>query len=108
MTDYRVCFITHPEIEGARKLAGQLLERHLVACVNIVPKVESLYWWEGKVQNDVECLLILKTHQDKVDSLIEQAQQLHPYSVPEVLLLPVAAGNDSYLSWLSEHTVGQS
>ena len=89
------------EEEGAR-IAKSLLERKLCACVNLVPKVRSLYRWEGEVQDDAEVLLIMKTTQDKLQALSDHLAQIHSYDVPEVLAIAVDKGSASYLEWLAE------
>ena len=92
--------------EEAVKLAQSLLERKLVACVNVVPSVRSLYWWNGKVEDDKEQLLLLKTRAELASTLTDAVVELHPYDVPELLCLPVVAGSDSYLAWLAENVSG--
>ena len=89
------------EEEGAR-IAKSLLERKLCACVNLVPKVRSLYRWEGEVQDDAEVLLIMKTTQGKLGALSDHLAQIHSYDVPEVLAIAVDKGSASYLEWLAE------
>lgn len=89
------------EEEGAR-IAKSLLERKLCACVNLVPKVRSLYRWEGAIQDDAEVLLIMKTTQDKLQALSDHLAENHSYDVPELLALSVDKGSASYLKWLAE------
>jgi periplasmic divalent cation tolerance protein len=98
----RVCLVTCPDVEVGKRLARELLHEKLVACVNVVPGVASLYWWEGQVQEDSEVLLVLKTTEERVDALKERLPQLHPYSVPELLALPVQDGLAPYLRWVAE------
>jgi len=99
VTDARVLLCTAPP-DKATELARTLLENRLAACVNVLPGVHSLYWWEGAIQSDEESLLVIKTTEDKVDALIEALPGLHPYDVPELLSLPVDAGSPAYLAWL--------
>lgn len=104
MTEFQVVFVTHPDLEKARELAGELVSKKLVACVNIVPRVISVYSWQGKIENDDEVLMIMKTSADRRDALEAAVSQAHPYTVPEILSLPVCAGNHPYLAWLTENT----
>lgn len=96
--------MTCPNQETATQIARQLLERRLVACVNLVPQVTSLYWWEGQIQEDSEVLLVAKTVAARVDELTTVLPQLHPYSVPELVVLPVEAGLPAYLRWVADST----
>ena len=95
-----VVFVTAPTLKEARSLTRTLVREKRVACVNIVPKIESTYWWKGKIETESEVLLIMKTSASKVQTLIRRVKQLHSYSVPEVIALPVVAGNPDYLAWL--------
>ncbi len=86
----------------ARALAQALVELRLAACVNIVPRIESVYRWEGKVAVDGEQLLIIKTSDERVASLREELFRRHPYSVPEFVVVSIAETSDSYGAWLLE------
>jgi len=99
MTDARVLLCTAPP-DKAFDLARALLERKLVACVNVLPGVHSLYWWKGKIHTEDESLLVIKTTKDKVATLTEALPELHPYDVPELIALPVEDGLPAYLEWL--------
>lgn len=98
--------MTCPNPETAQSLARQLLERRLVACVNLVPQVTSMYWWEGKIQEDSEVLLIAKTRAERVEELKRVVPELHPYDVPELVVLPVEDGLPAYLSWVKTEVGG--
>lgn len=98
----RVCLVTCPDAEVGKRLARELLQEKLVACVNVLPGVTSLYWWEGQIQEDSEVLLVLKTTEERLATLKERLPQLHPYSVPELLALPVQDGLAPYLQWVAE------
>jgi len=74
----------------------------MVACVNIIPKVQSVYWWDGKVNVDEEQLLIFKTETSLSPTIISAVKEIHPYDVPEVIFTPIQDGNDKYLEWISE------
>lgn len=86
----------------ARALATTLVELRLAACVNIVPRVDSIYRWEGKVAEDGEQLLIIKTTDERIASLREEIVRRHPYSVPEFVVIPIAETSDAYGAWLLE------
>jgi len=100
----RVCLMTCPNPETARSIARQLLEKRLVACVNVVPHVTSLYWWEGKIQEDSEVLLVAKTAAERIEELKSVLPTLHPYQVPELVVLAVEDGLPAYLNWILEST----
>ena len=101
---YRVVLVTAPKITVARKLAKLVLEERLAACVNIVPGVESHYWWEGKVCRDAEVLLVMKTAKAKLKALEERVLAAHPYDTPEFVVLPIESGSKRYLDWISSST----
>ena len=84
----------------ARALAHALVELRLAACVNIVERIQSIYRWEGKVEDDAEQLLIIKTVDARVDALRKELFRRHPYEVPEFVVLPVAGTSDAYGAWL--------
>lgn len=78
------------------------LEQRLIACANLVPRIESLYWWEGKIEQGKEILLVLKTHRDQLTALEKLVLELHPYDTPEFVVVKIARGNKRYLSWLTD------
>jgi len=86
----------------ARHIGDRLVEERLVACANVVPSVDSTYWWKGKVERTDETLLLMKTSSEKLDRLISRVKELHSYEVPEVLALPIERGSPEYLKWLKE------
>jgi periplasmic divalent cation tolerance protein len=106
MSDHIVVYVTAPSMDEARAIAAGLLEEHLAACVNIVPTVESHYWWEGKREKADEALLVIKTRGALLESLIAKVRGLHSYTVPEVIALPLVGGNPDYLAWIQEETRG--
>ena len=96
----RVVLVTAPDDETPGTIARALVEEGLVACVNIVPGVRSVYRWEGAVQEDAEVMLVLKTRADRCAAVAARVADLHPYDLPEVLALPVSTGSDAYLEWV--------
>ena len=101
-TQVRVALITAPDLETATGIARALVEERLVACVNLVPGVRSIYRWEGKVEDDAEVLLVVKTRADRAGSLVDRVAELHPYELPEVVMLPAVGGSLAYLDWVRE------
>jgi periplasmic divalent cation tolerance protein len=99
-----VVFATAPDAETAERLARALLEAHLAACVTRVPGAVSLYHWQGKVEESSEIHLMIKTHSRRTPALTRMLSELHPYDVPEILVLPVTGGLGSYLDWVHEVT----
>jgi periplasmic divalent cation tolerance protein len=99
-----VVFISAGSLDEARRLADALLDERLAACVNILPRVESAYWWHGKRERTEEILLIAKSRAGCLDAIIARVKALHSYETPEVIALPVAGGNPAYLDWLNEET----
>ena len=104
MTDAIVVLTTLASAEEAVTLVRTLLERRLIACGNILPGVRSLYRWEGKVADEREVIVILKTRRVRLDALELAFGELHPYKVPELLALPVSAGLHKYLEWIDDET----
>jgi periplasmic divalent cation tolerance protein len=97
---FLLVLVTAPNLKTARHLAKSALKARLIACANIVPKVESHYWWQGKLEVGNEVLMVLKTTRDRVGKLERLILAKHPYDTPEFLVLPVKAGNSRYLEWL--------
>jgi periplasmic divalent cation tolerance protein len=98
--DGRVALMTAPDPETAARIVRALVDERLVACGNIVSGLTSIYRWEGEIQVETEVLMVLKTTAAAVPGLLERAPALHPYDVPEVLVLPVEAGHTPYLAWI--------
>lgn len=99
--DLCIALVTAPSSEVADELARTLVEERLVACVNVLPGVRSFYRWQGRIECGDEVLLVLKTRSDRVDALRSRVASLHPYEVPEFVVLPIVAGLESYLGWVS-------
>jgi periplasmic divalent cation tolerance protein len=104
VTDALVVLVTAPTAERAAEIARALVEERLAACGNVVPAIRSIYRWEGKVQDEQEALLVLKTTRERFEALRERVLSLHPYQVPEVIALEVEAGSAPYLAWLAAET----
>lgn len=102
MPDFVQVTTTTETREDAERIARALVERRLAACAQIVGPIHSVYWWEGAVQRSEEWMCILKTSEERFHDLEEAIGEVHPYDVPEVLAVPVVAGNRSYLDWLDE------
>lgn len=100
MTDVRFLYITTKDFSEARVLAQKALEERVVACANIFTTVESMYWWQGSIQNSSECVLLLKTRADKVDEAMAVIKHWHSYSVPCIVTIPIEKGDEPYLNWL--------
>jgi periplasmic divalent cation tolerance protein len=100
--DYIILFITTGSDEEAQKISKILLERKKVACVNIIDKVSSRFWWESKLDSAQENLLIAKTKTSLLPEIIELVKKAHSYYVPEIIALPIIGGNQDYLEWLEQ------
>lgn len=104
MSDAIVVLCTCPDNTSARQLAQTLLSEKLAACVNLIPQVTSLYYWQGKLEESQEVQLVIKTRRTMFGVLQERLLALHPYEVPEILALPILCGNPAYLQWVQEQT----
>ena len=104
MTDALLVFTTLPSADKAAELAKLLVEERLAACANLLPAIRSIYRWQGKLQDENEVLLLLKTRAEHLERLKLRILELHPYDVPEVLAVPVEAGYQPYLEWLAGET----
>jgi len=102
--EVRVVLVTAPDAEVAAGLARSLVGEHLAACVNVVSGIRSIYRWEGKVQEETEVLLLIKTTEERMDALCERVNALHPHDLPEVLALPALGGSAAYLDWVREES----
>ena len=102
MTDKIVVMVAVGNSTEAAQLAKNLVEKKLAACVNLIPSITSWYWWEGKVTEDQEVLLIMKTSRELFTALQKEIERLHSYAVPEIIALPIVAGSANYLNWIEE------
>lgn len=108
MTDVIIVLVTTGAEEEAEKIARTLVEERLVACVNIINPIRSIYRWEGKIQDDREWLLVIKTRQAHFAAVETRVKALHSYQVPEVIALPITAGSEPYLEWVRKETKGET
>ncbi|XP_059620394.1 protein CutA homolog [Phlebotomus argentipes] len=99
---HSVAFVTTPDENSAKKLAHLLLNQKLAACINIVPQITSIYDWDGKISEDSEVLMMIKTRTSRVDEICKLVRDNHSYSVAEVISLPIENGNPPYMEWLSK------
>ena len=97
---------TFPDVATARRIGQQLVEEHCAACANILPTVESIYWWEEKVESANETLVLFKTSASRYNALETTLRQLHPYEVPEIIALPIERGLPDYLRWVTGNCRG--
>jgi periplasmic divalent cation tolerance protein len=93
--------VSAPDVETARRIGRALVEERLAACVNLVPGVSSIYRWRGAVEEAAEVLLVAKTRAARADALAARVRALHPYELPEVVVLPVRGGSRAYLQWVA-------
>ena len=100
MTNKIVVLSTCGSAEEAEQLARRLLEARLAACVNLIPQTRSFYWWQEKIEQANECLLVIKTSRDLFDQLRTVLESAHSYELPEVLAIPVVEGSPNYLQWM--------
>jgi periplasmic divalent cation tolerance protein len=107
MTGYIVVYVTAPAEEEAEKIARALVENKLAACANIVKNMRSIYRWQGKIEDEAEVLMIVKTRKEHFAHIREMVKQLHSYSVPEIIALPIVEGSEDYLAWMREETSNQ-
>ena len=104
---FSIVLVTAPDLKTARSLAKAALKAKLIACANLVPKIESHYWWQGKIESGAEVLLILKTTKANLVALEKLILAQHPYETPEFLVLSLRAGSSKYLDWLAANCTGK-
>ena len=104
MTDKRIVLSTAGSEEEARKIARYVVEHQLAACVNIVPQVESIYRWQGKVESNHEWLLLIKTTAERFEKVRDAIRELHSYDLPECIAVAIEDGSPEYLRWLADPT----
>ena len=104
MEEYVLVYVTASNKEEAKKIGEALVKERLAACVNIYPEIESIYWWQGKVEESGEAALILKTRRSLVPKVIERVKQLHSYTAPCIIALPIVEGYEDFLKWIESET----
>ncbi|MDF2177890.1 divalent-cation tolerance protein CutA [Aliiglaciecola sp. CAU 1673] len=104
MPEHCLILCTSPNQEIARIIAAKALEKKLAACINLIPGLESWYVWQGQVQQDAEVQMLFKTQKNLADALYKLVLSLHPYDVPEWLVLDIAGGGQDYLNWITSCT----
>ncbi len=104
MSDYLVVFVTASNEEEAVKISKTLVEEKIAGCVNIIKNIRSIYSWQGKIEDDSEVLMIIKTRADLFENLEKRVKSLHSYTVPEIIAFRIKKGSENYLKWLDEVT----
>ncbi len=104
MADIVILLTTWPDEQSAQKAATTFLNKNLVACVNVLPKMLSMYKWDGEIQTGTEHQMLLKTTANRTEKLKQVILDNHPYECPEILILPVTGGSDEYLNWITGNT----
>ena len=102
MSDFLMVLVTAPNEEEAAKIANDVVGAKLAGCVNIVRGIRSIYRWQGNIEADAEVLMIIKTRQELFKALEMKVKELHSYTVPEIIALPIVEGSEGYLGWLKE------
>ena len=97
-----IALCTVPDAATAEKLARILIENHLAACVNIVPRLTSVYYWQGQIETSEELLLLIKTRSDRYPDLEATLRDSHPYELPEIISVPIGQGLDAYFNWIDQ------
>mgnify|MGYP001610399562 CR=1 FL=1 len=101
---YLTVYITAKDAKEARKISSALLKKRLIACANIIPKIESSYWWKGKIAKEMEALLLCKTRRGLEDKIIAAVKKYHSYRVPCINFLAIEKGNPDFLKWIEKET----
>ena len=102
--EFCIILITASSMDEGEKIADSLVENHLAACVNLVPSVKSVFFWEGKTDRQSEVLLIAKSTKALLNQITDHVKKIHSYSVPEIIAIPVIGGSEDYLKWVEETT----
>ena len=99
--DFAIILTTVSTVEEGQSIANILVEKELAACVNIIPKISSVYRWEGQIQSESEVLLLIKINKDLEAEVYREVQNVHSYDIPELITLPITNGSKTYLDWIT-------
>jgi periplasmic divalent cation tolerance protein len=99
---YVLLYVTASNAEEARTIGMEMVKRRLAACANVLEKIHSVYWWKGKIEEDSEALLILKSRKDKLRDIVKAVKKMHSYENPAVVALPILGGSEDFLEWIGE------
>ncbi|MHA1409488.1 MAG: divalent-cation tolerance protein CutA [Candidatus Odinarchaeia archaeon] len=99
---YIIVFVTTGSFQEAEKIANIVVSGKIAACVNIIPKITSIYWWKGKIEKDEECLLVIKTLEEKYSELEKIIFKSHSYENPEIICIPITKGSKKYFKWIED------
>jgi len=102
--DYVLVLTTLPPDADTAAFARALVDEHLAACVNLLPAMESVYRWEGRIERETERQVIIKTTRERTAELWDRVREMHPYEVPEFVVIPILDGNEAYLRWIGDST----
>lgn len=108
MEETVVVLITASSMVEGERIGRKLVEERLAACANVVPNLRSFFWWQGKLTEEGEVLLLIKTRRSLLEPLVARVKRLHSYEVPEIIALPVVAGSEDYLRWVAQETARPS
>ena len=104
MEDFIIILVTTSSEEEGRKIAQALIEKRFAACVNLIKDIESIYRWKGKISDEKEILMMIKTRKKLYKSVEDEVKKLHSYEVPEIIALPISSGSKDYLYWMDSET----
>jgi periplasmic divalent cation tolerance protein len=99
-----LAYITAPDRPEALRIGKALLEARLAACINVIDGMHAMYWWQGRLEEADECVLIVKSSESRKEEIVAAVRKLHPYSVPCIVFLPVTGGNPDYLAWIGKES----
>lgn len=102
--EFVIVLTTLPADSEVVRFATTLVQERLAACVNVLPEIQSVYWWGGQLEQDLERQVVMKTTAARIERLRERVKELHPYEVPEFLVIPVTEGDEAYLKWVRDST----